>query len=141
MQHGAFTAKFTTLRFIPVSLESLIQGLFCAAAGMISFGAVLGKASPAQVVLLLLLEVPLYAVNAEVLVGGIFDKMGAQARAFQAAMLMSPGLARMRRRTHAYCRGRRMVGSQANAPCHARDLKVPQAGYPGALCYVGIACA
>jgi ammonium transporter Rh len=36
---------------------------FCAGAVMISFGAVLGKASPGQLVWLVLLEVPVYAVN------------------------------------------------------------------------------
>ena len=36
---------------------------FCAGAVMISFGAVLGKATPGQLLWLVLLEVPLYAIN------------------------------------------------------------------------------
>lgn len=78
MQHGAYDSKFDDYQFITISVESLIQGLFCAGAGMISFGALLGKASPTQLVLILLLEVPIYAFNAEYLVGGLFGKMGAQ---------------------------------------------------------------
>lgn len=81
LQHGLFNSNFDSLKCISISVESLIEGLFCAGAGMISFGALLGKASPTQVVLLLLLEVPLYAFNAEYLVNGIFGKLGAQVRA------------------------------------------------------------
>lgn len=80
MQHGAFDSKFEDYQFIEISVECLIQGLFCAGAGMITFGALLGKASPTQLVLILLLEVPIYAFNAEYLVGGLFGKMGAQVR-------------------------------------------------------------
>jgi hypothetical protein len=81
LQHGLFDSKFDSFKCISISVESLIEGLFCAGAGMISFGALLGKASPTQVVLLLLLEVPLYSFNAEYLVDGIFGKLGAQVRA------------------------------------------------------------
>ncbi|KAK9823721.1 hypothetical protein WJX72_004894 [[Myrmecia] bisecta] len=48
---------------IEVDLPLLIDAGFCAAAAMISFGAVLGKLSPTQLTFLLLLEVPLYAIN------------------------------------------------------------------------------
>jgi hypothetical protein len=78
VQHGAFDSTFEDYQFITISVECLIQGLFCAGAGMITFGALLGKASPSQLVLILLMEVPIYAVNAEYLVGGLFGKMGAQ---------------------------------------------------------------
>jgi ammonia channel protein AmtB len=63
VQHGLFASSFESLQCIAVSIESLIQGLFCAGAGMISFGALLGKASPTQVILLLFLEVPIYSFN------------------------------------------------------------------------------
>ena len=45
---------------------------------MISFGAILGKTSPAQVIVLLFLEVFIYAINAEYLVGDLFGNLGAQ---------------------------------------------------------------
>lgn len=80
MQHGAFDSKFESYQFITISVKCLIQGLFCAGAGMITFGALLGKASPTQLVLILLLEVPIYAFNAEYLVSGFWGKMGAQVR-------------------------------------------------------------
>jgi ammonium transporter Rh len=40
----------------PVSLENLLEGLFCAGAVMISFGAVLGKVSPSQLLVLAVVE-------------------------------------------------------------------------------------
>nr|AXF41562.1 RHP1 protein [Chlorella sp. ArM0029B] len=54
---------------VSVDLPLLIDAAFCAGAAMISFGAVLGKASPAQLLWLLALEVPLYALNAQVVTG------------------------------------------------------------------------
>lgn len=45
------------LRIIQIDLPLLIDALFCAAAGMISFGALLGRVSPTQLTLVLLLEV------------------------------------------------------------------------------------
>jgi len=46
-----------------VDLPLLVDAAFCAAAGMISFGAVIGFASPTQLVWLLAAEVPIYAAN------------------------------------------------------------------------------
>jgi ammonium transporter Rh len=46
-----------------VDLPVLVDSAFCAAAGMISFGSVIGFASPTQLVWLLAAEVPLYAAN------------------------------------------------------------------------------
>ncbi|KAK9819191.1 hypothetical protein WJX74_001012 [Apatococcus lobatus] len=48
---------------IDLDLPLLIDAAFCAGATMITFGAVLGKVSPTQLMLLLLIEVPLYACN------------------------------------------------------------------------------
>lgn len=78
VQVGLARTNFDSLRAIPISIETLIEGLFCAGAGMVSFGALLGKVSPTQLVLLLLLEVPLFVLNGEILVNGIFGSMGAQ---------------------------------------------------------------
>lgn len=50
--------------YIELDLPLLIDSAFAAGAAMISFGAVLGKTSPAQITWLLLLQVPLYAANA-----------------------------------------------------------------------------
>ena len=51
---------------VQIDLPLLIDAAFAAGAAMISFGAVLGKASPAQALWLLALQVPLYAANAQV---------------------------------------------------------------------------
>lgn len=50
--------------FIELDLPLLIDSAFAAGAAMISFGAVLGKVTPAQIVWLLVLQVPIYAFNA-----------------------------------------------------------------------------
>jgi len=50
--------------FIELDLPLLIDSTFAAGAAMISFGAVLGKVTPAQIVWLLVLQVPIYALNA-----------------------------------------------------------------------------
>jgi ammonium transporter Rh len=49
---------------ILIDLPLLIDALFAAGAAMISFGAVLGKTSPTQLLWLLVLQVPVYAINA-----------------------------------------------------------------------------
>eukprot|EP01025_Chloroclados_australasicus_P020963 TRINITY_DN2202_c0_g1_i4.p2 TRINITY_DN2202_c0_g1~~TRINITY_DN2202_c0_g1_i4.p2 ORF type:complete len:469 (-),score=41.20 TRINITY_DN2202_c0_g1_i4:411-1670(-) len=49
---------------VKVDLQLITEGAFCAGAGMITFGALLGKVSPTQLVWLLFLEVPIYAINA-----------------------------------------------------------------------------
>lgn len=54
---------------VQLDLPLLIDATFCAAAAMISFGAVLGKSTPAQLVWLLALEVPVYAANAQLVAG------------------------------------------------------------------------
>ena len=51
---------------VQIDLPLLIDAAFAAGAAMISFGAVLGKASPAQALWLLALQVPVYAANAQV---------------------------------------------------------------------------
>ncbi|CAD7705468.1 unnamed protein product [Ostreobium quekettii] len=58
---------------VDLNLPLLIEGLFAAAAGMISFGAVLGKVSPAQLLLLMVLEVPFYAVNNYFIIDQVFS--------------------------------------------------------------------
>lgn len=50
--------------FIELDLPLLIDSTFAAGAAMISFGAVLGKVTPAQITWLLVLQVPIYAFNA-----------------------------------------------------------------------------
>lgn len=46
-----------------IDLPLLVDAAFCAAAGMISFGAVIGFTSPTQLAWLLAIEVPIYAAN------------------------------------------------------------------------------
>jgi ammonium transporter Rh len=44
-------------------MPSIADSAFCAGATMIAFGAVLGTATPGQLVWMILLEVPIYAIN------------------------------------------------------------------------------
>ncbi|KAG1671786.1 hypothetical protein FOA52_000163 [Chlamydomonas sp. UWO 241] len=53
---------------IHVGLPLLINALFAAAAGMIAFGAVIGKTTPTQLIWLMVLMVPFYAINQYVVV-------------------------------------------------------------------------
>lgn len=48
---------------IPISQTTLIEGDFAAATILISFGVLLGKTSPCQLLALVMLEVPIYALN------------------------------------------------------------------------------
>eukprot|EP00798_Chlamydomonas_sp_ICE-L_P024559 gene24559-10170_t len=48
---------------IEIGIKLLIDCSFCAASGMIAFGAVIGKTSPTQLLWLVIAQVPLYAVN------------------------------------------------------------------------------
>ena len=66
------------LGVVSIDLPLLIDSAFCAGAAMISFGAVLGKATPTQLIWLLALEVPLYAINAQVVADyyGVLDVGG-----------------------------------------------------------------
>ncbi|XP_035134943.3 ammonium transporter Rh type B [Callithrix jacchus] len=63
---------------IHVGMESMINADFCAGAVLISFGAVLGKTGPAQLLLMALLEVVLFGVNEFVLLNllGVRDSGG-----------------------------------------------------------------
>eukprot|EP01025_Chloroclados_australasicus_P005089 TRINITY_DN11430_c0_g1_i1.p1 TRINITY_DN11430_c0_g1~~TRINITY_DN11430_c0_g1_i1.p1 ORF type:complete len:450 (-),score=36.41 TRINITY_DN11430_c0_g1_i1:206-1366(-) len=48
---------------IPLDFELILKGQYCAVAGVISFGAIMGRVSPHQLLWLLVLEVPFYALN------------------------------------------------------------------------------
>lgn len=63
---------------IHVGVESMINADFCAGAVLISFGAVLGRTGPAQLLLLALLEVVLFGINEFVLLSllGVRDAGG-----------------------------------------------------------------
>jgi ammonium transporter Rh len=66
------------LGIVSIDLPLLIDAAFAAGAAMISFGAVLGKATPAQLLWLLALQVPLYAATAQLVAGrwGVLDVGG-----------------------------------------------------------------
>ncbi|KAB0390297.1 hypothetical protein E2I00_002812 [Balaenoptera physalus] len=63
---------------IHVGVESMINADFCAGAVLISFGAILGKTGPAQLLLMALLEVVLFGLNEFVLLSllGVKDAGG-----------------------------------------------------------------
>ncbi|EPY88655.1 ammonium transporter Rh type B isoform a [Camelus ferus] len=63
---------------IYVGMESMINADFCAGAVLISFGAILGKTGPAQLLLMALLEVVLFGLNEFVLLSllGVKDAGG-----------------------------------------------------------------
>uniref|UniRef100_A0A8D0GGX6 Rh family B glycoprotein n=1 Tax=Sphenodon punctatus TaxID=8508 RepID=A0A8D0GGX6_SPHPU len=59
---------------IHVGIESMINADFCSGAILISFGAVLGKTSPVQLLLMTLLEVTLFGINEYILLSLIGAK-------------------------------------------------------------------
>ncbi len=63
MQQLAFGQNTTGKTKITVDMPLLIDSAFCAASSMIAFGAVIGKTTPAQLVLLVVAQVPIYAAN------------------------------------------------------------------------------
>jgi ammonium transporter Rh len=60
MQQVAFGGGASS---IVVDMPLLINAAFCAASCMIAFGAVIGKTTPGQLVMLLVAQVPIYAAN------------------------------------------------------------------------------
>mmetsp|Transcript_7531 Transcript_7531/g.22026 ORF Transcript_7531/g.22026 Transcript_7531/m.22026 type:complete len:402 (+) Transcript_7531:337-1542(+) len=62
---GAFeyADSSTNMRFIKLDIFLLVNALFAAGAGMITFGALIGKVSPLQILIILFLQVPLWAAN------------------------------------------------------------------------------
>ncbi|XP_006232693.2 ammonium transporter Rh type B isoform X1 [Rattus norvegicus] len=69
---------FVGFGFLMVFLQRLINADFCAGAVLISFGAVLGKTGPAQLLLMALLEAVLFSVNEFILLSllGVRDAGG-----------------------------------------------------------------
>ena len=55
--------RIENLMFIKVNLHSMIEAEFSTGAILISFGAVLGVASPVQLLVMIILEIVIYKVN------------------------------------------------------------------------------
>jgi hypothetical protein len=58
---------------ISVNITTLVTGLDLVAALLISFGGVIGKASPMQLVMMVLFECVFYAINKSVFLAGYLD--------------------------------------------------------------------
>lgn len=59
--------------YIEIDLIKLIESLFLVASILISYGAVIGKVSPLQLVVMTFFEVIFYSINKSVLVWGVVD--------------------------------------------------------------------
>jgi len=53
--------------WVYINIYSLLDTLYCASAVLISFGAVIGKITPFQLVLMAIIEVPLHSINYKIL--------------------------------------------------------------------------
>jgi ammonium transporter Rh len=60
---------------LPIGITNLIDGEFAAATALISFGAVIGRATPVQLVLMVILQAFFYAINKVMIV---FGALGAE---------------------------------------------------------------
>ncbi|XP_042198942.1 ammonium transporter Rh type C [Callorhinchus milii] len=67
LMQGWFHSLDPTDGKIKIGVESLINADFCVASALISFGAVLGKVSPVQLMIMTLFEMTLYAVDEYIL--------------------------------------------------------------------------
>ena len=79
LTNGAAHNLLAGRNFVPINLSvySLLEALFAAAAAMISFGAVLGKVAPAQMLVVVVLETVLFSINmALALALGLLDAGG-----------------------------------------------------------------
>ncbi|XP_006775787.1 PREDICTED: ammonium transporter Rh type B [Myotis davidii] len=85
---------------IHVGVESMINADFCAGAVLISFGAVLGKTGPAQLLLMALLEVALFGINEFVLLSllGVSQGFGAYFGLVLSRVLYRPQLEKSKHR-------------------------------------------
>ena len=59
--------------YIPVSIDTLVTGLDLVAALLISFGGLIGKISPLQLVIMTLLECVFYSINKSIFLVGALD--------------------------------------------------------------------
>jgi len=65
--YAANGTAIAVANYYPLGLYQLIDGLFCAGAGMISFGGIIGKVNPTQLLVLAVLEPFFYFANASFL--------------------------------------------------------------------------
>lgn len=59
--------------YIEIDMIKMIESLFLVAALLISYGAVIGKVSPLQLIIMTFFEVIFYSINKSVLVWGLVD--------------------------------------------------------------------
>jgi ammonium transporter Rh len=65
--NGFWKGACTSFKMIPMNIETMINADFCAAAVMISFGALLGKVNLTQMLVITCLESFFYAINLNIL--------------------------------------------------------------------------
>ena len=72
LANGFWLCVFTgTYQTIEITLDKLVTAEFCVASALISFGGVLGKLSPFQLLIMTVIETWLYALNEAVFLEGI----------------------------------------------------------------------
>lgn len=66
-----YSTPYSEWTLVPINLYSMIDAMFGVSAVLISFGALIGKVSPLQLMVMTIIELALHACNAKVLMAGV----------------------------------------------------------------------